>query len=175
MSGKLHERDYMLTLTEIRSAVAAFDVDGGAPITLGGVNATDKDCFNATKFATGDKAVYVAYNPDFKYVDVEGQRVPVELQGFDGTNLAGEVISCFKPTVGVCFGVEMDNIDGGTKPTVGKYLEPKNGGLVYEIKATATADTPSFEVVDIVADRKMTGDIGQEKKEIYIVKTVYNA
>lgn len=173
MSGKLHERDYMLTETEIRSAIADFDVDGGAPIVLGGVNATDKDCFSAVKYTAG-KPVYVAYNPDFKYVMENGQKLPARVLGYTGTNLTGDVISCFKPEKGIIFGLEMGNVDGNTEPKVGQFLEPKANDTVYEIKDTQTADVPSFEVIDIIAEREMTGAVGQVKKNVFIVRTASN-
>jgi len=174
MAGRLYETDYMLTNEETRSGIASFDVDGGAPLTLGAVVSTDKACKTIGKYATGNKTVYIAYNPSFSYVLEDGQKVNPQLEGGVYTNIAGTTVSAFRPRTGVEFAVIMDNIDGSTEPTVGKFLEPKNGTLVYSIASTQTADTPSFEVVDIQTVRKPTGDVGGTKIKKFIVKTVYN-
>ena len=174
MNGKLYETDFMIASTQKRSAITAFDVDGGAPIVLGGVNAKETGCKDATKFATGKKQVAIAYNPTLHFVMENGVKLPARSANPDETYFTGDVVDCFVPEVGVEFGVVMGNVDGDTKPTVGQFLEPKNGATVYSIKDSATADTPSFEVIRIEKKRVPTGEIGGKLEERYIVKTVYN-
>lgn len=173
--GRLYETDYMLVGTEIRSGISAEDVEGGAPVVLGAVHSTEKDCYVATQYATAGKSVYIAYNPEFKMVN-EGTNE------FVGRNLdsriyktkAGNVFGCFKPTEGIEFGIIASNIVGDVAPTVGKFLEPTNASNLYTIKATQTSDVPSFEVIDIKKQHFPNGEIGGEWVEVYVVKTRFN-
>jgi len=111
MAGRLYETDYMLTNEETRSGIASFDVDGGAPLTLGAVVSTDKACKTIGKYATGNKTVYIAYNPSFSYVLEDGQKVNPQLEGGVYTNIAGTTVSAFRPRTGDEFAVIMPETD----------------------------------------------------------------
>lgn len=173
--GVLFETDNFIKNCINRGGVASFDIAGGSPIVEGGVNSTDKELYNLSKYSTGGKKVAIAYNPSVKYDVIGGKLFPAQsLDDRDYTNPAGKVVDYFTPLVDVEFGVTIDNIDGTTAPTVGQFLEPKDGDTVFEIQSTQTANVPSFEVVDIKTVKYPTLDFTEDAVAVYVVKTRFN-
>lgn len=173
--GVLYESDNFIKNCINRGVVATFDVDGGAPIVLNGVNTTDKELYNVAKVAEGTTQVAIAYNPSVKYDVINGKVFPAKsLDDRDYTNPSGKAFDAFIPEKNVEFGVTMDNIDGSTEPTVGKFLEPKATTLLFEISDTQTSGVPSFKVVDIKKVKYPTFDFSDEEVKVFIVSTVYN-
>ncbi len=174
--GMLFERDSMIPNAQIRGFICATDVDGGQPIVLGGKHATEKNCFVGTAFTTGAGSVHIAYNPARMYqVDEDGQVRPSRVVDKRyHYNIANIAHTCFKPEVGMYFGLTMANVDGTTAPTVGKFLEPKNDAKTYSIVDTQTADVASFKVIEIDSIDVPTGDYTDGAEAVYVVQCVAN-
>lgn len=173
--GVLYETDNFIKNCINRGGVAEFDIDGGTPIVEGGVNSTDKELYNLSKVTSSTKKVGIAYNPSVKYDVIGGNLFPAKsLDDRDYFNPSGKVVDYFIPQADIEFGVTMDNIDGSTEPTVGKFLEPKATTTLFEIKSSQTADTPSFEVIDIKTVKYPTFDFTEEAVKVFVVKTRFN-
>lgn len=173
--GVLYESDNFIKNCINRAGIAEFDVDGGAPIVAGARVATDKELHTITMATSSTASVAIAYNPSVKYDVINGKTFPAKsADDRDYTNPQGKVVDFFIPEKNVEFGVTMDNIDGSTEPTVGKFLEPKAGTTLFAIKATQTAGAPSFEVVDIKTVKYPTFDFSEEVVKVFIVATRAN-
>ncbi len=174
--GMLFETDAMIPQAIIRGVICTEDVDGGQPIALGAKHGTEKDLFVATKFATGKTGLYIAYNPSRMYeVGEDGVIRPSQIvDPRYHYNVKDTGFTAFKPIPDMYFGLTMANVDGATAPTVGKFLEPKNGEKTYEIKSTQTDDVTSFEVIDIKTVDIETCDFTDSSEPVYIVKCLFN-
>lgn len=173
--GVLFETDNFIPKCINRAGIAEFDIDGGSPIVKSVVNATDKELYNLRKFTTGDGMVAIAFNPSVKYDVIGNNLFPAKsLDDRNYTNPKGKVVDYFIPEKNIEFGVIMDNIDGDTEPTVGKFLEPKANTTVFEIKNSPTTGVPSFEVVDIIKVKYPTFDFSTDEEKVFVVKTRYN-
>lgn len=172
--GILFESDNFITKCINRAGVSTVNVDGGAPVAIGGVNSTDKELYNVTTY-TDETQVGIAFNPSVKYDVIGGNYFPAKsLDDRDYYNIANRALDFFIPEKNVEFGVTIDNIDGTTAPTVGQFLEPKASSNLFEIKASQTASVPSFKVVDIKEVKYPTFGFDDEVVSVYIVQTVYN-
>ncbi|MBQ0114136.1 MAG: hypothetical protein KBT03_13485 [Bacteroidales bacterium] len=172
--GVLFETDNFIKNCINRGAVATFDIDGGAPVVVGGVNATDKELYNLTKY-DDEAQVAIAYNPSVKYDVIGGNLFPAKsLDDRNYYNPANKVVDIFIPEKNIEFGVTMANIDGTTAPTVGQFLEPKADSTVFEIKSSQTTGVPSFEVIEIKEVKYPTFDFTEDVEKIYVVKTRFN-
>lgn len=173
--GVLYESDNFIKNCINRAGIAEFNIDGGAPIVVGARIATDKELQTITKVASGTTSVAIAYNPSVKYDVINGKVFPAKsADDRDYYNIVGKVVDFFIPEKNIEFGVTMDNIDGSVEPTVGKFLEPKVGDTVFEIKASQTTGKPSFEVVDIKTVKYPTFDFTEEAVKVFIVATRNN-
>lgn len=173
--GILFESDSFIKNCINRAGIAEFDIDGGAPIVAGARVATDKELQVLGKATADTTSVAIAYNPSVKYDVINGKVFPAKsADDRDYYNVAGKVVDFFIPEKNVEFGVTMDNIDGNTEPTVGKFLEPKANSTVFAIKSTQTAGAPSFEVVDIKKVKYPTFDFTEEEVKVFIVATRNN-
>lgn len=175
--GVLFESDNFIVKTMNRAGLADFDIDGGSPVVLGKVNAKDKECYDLAKWTTGQKVVYIAYNPSVKYDEIGGNLYPARsLDDRNYFNPAGKVVDVFRPTLDVEFGIQAANIKSTdvAQVSVGKFLEPENGTLQFVKAESQTPDTPSFEVVDIIEQKYPTGTFKEDKEKVYIVRTRFN-
>lgn len=173
--GVLLERDNFITQMVNRAGVSAKDIDGGSPVAEGAIQSANDELYTLTAPSATTARVGIAFNPSKKYDVIGDQRFPAKsLDDRNYYNVKGDVVDYFFPTVGIEFGVQMANIDGTTKPTVGKFLEPKADTFTYEIKDAQTDGVPSFEVVQILSAKYPTGDFTEDKEPVYVVKTRYN-
>lgn len=125
MHNVLYETDNFIKNCINRGAVATFDIDGGSPVVVGAIDATDKELYNVAKFTTGKTQVAIAYNPSVKYDVIGGNLFPAKsADDRNYFNPANKALDIFIPEKNVEFGVTMDGITGDTEPTVGKFLEP---------------------------------------------------
>lgn len=174
--GVLFETDPFITKCINRGGIATVDLDGGAVVVEGAISSTDKELYEvAVPTATTVKKVAIVYNPSKKY-DVVGGNIYPALSADDRNyyNIAGKVLDYWIPEVGVEFGVTMGNIEGTTEPTVGKFLEVTANKATFSIKASQTANVPSFEVVDIIEANYPTGDFTEDVEKVFVVKTRFN-
>lgn len=173
--GVLFETDNFIKNCINRAGVATFDIDGGSPVVEGAVNANDKELYTLSKYASGGKKIGIAYNPSVKYDVIGGNLFPAKsLDDRNYFNPANKAVDYFIPLVDVEFGITMDNIDGTTEPTVGKFLEPKATTQLFEIKSAQTTGVPSFEVIDIKEVKYPTFDFTEDVVKVFVVKTRYN-
>lgn len=174
--GILYEIDAQIKNMQVKSALSTENIDGGTPVVLGAVNAKEKDCFDATTYSTGTKTVHIAYCPSVMYEVGEDEQIRPSriIDRRYHYNAKGFAYTVFKPENGIIFGVTMANIEGSTAPTVGQFLEPTDGKQTYTVKASQTADTPSFEVIGTEKVPFPTGNFTDNDETVYIVKTVYN-
>ena len=172
-NGVLFERDNFITQMVNRGGVASVDIAGGSPVVEGGVNATDKELYDLTAYATGGTKVAIAFNPSKKYNVIGGKKYPAQsLDDRDYVNIAGDVVDYFIPEVGIEFGVTADNITGTASK--GKFLECANGSLKYVVADTQTASVPSFEVIDTETVEYLDGSLADNKVTVFLVKTRFN-
>ena len=172
--GVLFETDNFIVDAMNRAGVSAIAIDGGSPIVEGGVNATDKELYNLTAYATGGTKVAIAFNPSVKYDVIGGEKFPARsLDDRNYTNNIGDVVDYFIPTVGLEFGVIANNITGTA--SVGKFLEPTNGSIKWTVASTQTASVPSFEVIDTKKVKYLTGEFDDVEETVFVVKTRFNA
>lgn len=173
--GVLFETDNFITGAMNRAGISAVTFDGGCPVVAGGVNATDKELYNLTAFATGVTTVGIAFNPSRKYDIIGGQKFPAQSSDDRNyTNNAGSIVDYFIPTKGLEFGVIANNIDEDATPAKGKFLEPVNGETKWGVVATQTVGVPSFEIIDTKKAIYLNGGFADTDETVYIVKTRYN-
>lgn len=173
--GVLFERDNFIPKCINRAGVSAIDLDGGAVVVEGAIQSGNDELYTLTAPTSGAKRVAIAYNPSVKYDVIGGNKFPAKsLDDRNYYNVAGDAVDYFFPEVGVEFGVQMANIEGTTAPTVSKFLEPTDGSTKFTIKASQTANVPSFEVVQIMSANYPTGNFADDKEPVYIVKTRAN-
>lgn len=171
--GVLFERDNFIASKAInRAGISALAIDGGSPVVEGAIQSGNDELYALTAYATGGKRVGIAFNPSAPR-DEDGYPVRSK-DDRTYTNRIGDVVDYFFPEVGMEFGVQLANITGDTAPTVGKFLEPTNGTLLYTIASTQTSNVPSFEVVQIINATYPTGDFSTDTEPVYIVKTRFN-
>ena len=168
----LYEKDNFITQMINRGATSSAVVKGGDPVFVTGRNTTDKELYTVAVKGDGVAGeVAIAFNPS----------VPRENGGYPALSVddrkytsyaIGDVIDIFFPAIGIEFGVTMENIDGTTEPTVGKFLEPKAGGK-FEIKSSQTSSVPSFKVVAIeTVTYPAINSFNDETQKVFIVQTV---
>ena len=126
-----------------RSVTSAIDVDGGGLVSL---------AYPTTK----GNDVWIAYNPEVKYIDVNGKRYAgLSADIRDYTNIAGETFDAFKPKVGDELIISIDAVDAtGANAVAGDILESKAGQTKFTRVAAgtgATAGSTAFkiELVDL--------------------------
>lgn len=155
-----------------RFAVSDTDVDGGALVTLGGLE--DGDVFEATKASVGTGGgLYMAYNPSEQLTVVDGKEFAgLSADPRDYTNIAGRTYDVFMPKVGDIVGLTAGNIKTGETVAVDKYLEIGADG--YEVKASATANTTSFKVIAIEKVPFPQAGIGNEYADKYVCEVAFN-
>jgi hypothetical protein len=174
MSGILYETDNFISSVVNRGGVAGFELFGGNPVVQGGVNATDKELYNLTKYATGGKKVVIPF-VNTKPLDTEG----FPMRSMDRRNWVyrtGQVVNFFVPEASKAteFAVIGANIVGGTT-AVGKFLEPTNASLLFTSNDTQTASVPSFEVIDTFVQKFNDGSSFDDTEvTVYVVATRYN-
>lgn len=155
-----------------RSAVATADVDGGAIVTLGGLN--DDGVFVATVATSGTGGnVWMAYNPSEHYTEVNGRvYAGLSVDPRDYTNLANRTMDVFKPMVGDIIILTEGNIASGQTVAEGSYLEMGASG--YEVVASATASTFSLKVLEVGTQPFPQAGIGEDFEEKYVCEVAYN-
>jgi hypothetical protein len=173
MAGILYEFDPNMTHDDVYSAKSSINVDGGGLVVLGDLQGDD---FVATAPLTASKRVAIALNPSVHYTKVSNNVFAGLTQDDrDYTNLAGEAFDVTIPVVGRIYKIIDANVEGTTAPTKGKFLEVTNGKTTMSIKATQTADVPSFEVIRVdTAQFPKVGSIGDEFVPVYVIKCVNN-
>lgn len=155
-----------------KSAVATADVDGGEIVSLGALNADG--VFVATKLTAGTGGnVWMAYNPSEHFTKV-GDNVfaGLTVDPRDYTNLANRPMDVFKPQVGDIITILNTNLKEGETPTQGSFLEMGADG--YEVKASATADTFSLEVIEAKTIPFPQKGIGFEAADAYVTRVAFN-
>ena len=156
-----------------RFAVASADIDGGTLVSLGAV--AHGDVFTATKATDGTGGgLWMAYNPE-EHLTKVGDNLFAGLTADprDYTNIADRTFDVFKPVAGVdIVGFTAGNIKAGETVEVGKFLEVGANGL--EVKASATANTTSFEVIKIEKVPFPQAGIGAEYADKYVCAVAFN-
>lgn len=128
-----------------RSVKSEDDVQGGALIALTPSGKQGDEVWTATKPATGAlKDLWMAYNPEVKYLKVNGKKI----SGFgiskdirDYTNIAGETFDAFKPRLGDEIEFSYDCVDTPDDVVAGDFLESKAGQYTLHRVASATGAT----------------------------------
>lgn len=174
--GVLFEIDNFIPRCINRGAIATTNLDGGAVVAVGAQSTTEKELYTVSAPATSTvKRVAICYNPSVKYDEIGGNLYPARsLDDRNYYNIAGKALDIFYPDVDVEFGITMANIEGTTKPVVGKFLEVTPTKTTFSIKSSQTANVPSFEVVDIRKQTYPTGDFSSDVEDVFVVKTRFN-
>lgn len=174
--GVLFEVDNFIPRCINRGAISETDLDGGAIVVVGAVSSTNNELYTVSAPATSTvKKVAIAYNPSVKYDVIGGNLYPARsLDDRNYYNIAGRALDVFYPDEEVEFGITMANVEGTTKPTVGKFLEPTVNKNTYTIKNSQTANVPSFEVVEIKKAKYPTGNFSDDVEDVFVVKTRFN-
>src|SRR5574344_2247384 len=120
------------------------DLDGGTLVSLG---AYSKGVVTLTKSASG-QGLAMVYNPS-EHLTKVGNEVYAGLtvDPREYTNISGRPVDYFIPKIGDKVVLTDGNIATNQTITVGKYLEQESGG--FTVKASATASTTSFKVLEI--------------------------
>lgn len=154
---------------------ATVDFDGGNLIH--GVRGVD-DVYTANVPTTGNlKGLYMAYNPSERYIKINNLKIagqPISVDPRNYTNLAGTVGDMFKLEIGDEAEILKEGIVGEVAPTVGQFLEARNGSKLLTISATQTADTTSFKVVKIANQAFPQAHIGEDNQPRYILECMFN-
>lgn len=174
--GVLFEKDPFITECMNRGGVANVDLDGGAIIVEGSASTTD---FNIKTIAvptgTTVKRVGIVMNPSVKYDVIGGNKFPAKSKDDRNYyNVAGDPVDYFFPETDVEFGITMANVEGTVAPTTGKFLEVTANSGKYSIKASQTANVPSFEVIGVEDQIYPTGDFTDDIEKVFVLKTRFN-
>lgn len=174
--GVFYSRDeQFVAQCQNRAGLAAIDLDGGAVVAEGAIVSGDDELYTLTAPAGTEKRVGIVFNPSVKYDVIGGKLFPAKsLDDRDYFNPAGKPVDYFFPEVGVEFGVIGANVEGSTAPEVGDFLELTASKTTFTIQSSQTANTPSFEVVQIINKKYPTFDFTEDVEPVYIVKTRYN-
>ena len=127
-----------------RSVTSKINVAGGGLIALTAPTTQGNDVWTAAAPASGSLGgLWMAYNPEVKYTDVNGKRyagLSADLR--DYTNLAGETYDAFKPKVGDEIVITVDAVDAtGANAVANDILESKAGQTTLTRIAAATGAT----------------------------------
>ena len=183
--GVLYETDGFIKNCINRAGISESNIDGGALVAEGALVSGDHEVSVLTfaqapvadPASAGTTRVGICYSPSIHYDVINGKRFPAKSEDDrDYYNIAGDVVDYFFPEVGVEFGVTMANIKGTTAPTKGQFLEiaPENDGK-FVIKNSQTANTPSFEVRDIIDVKYPSiNSFADDIEKVYIVATRFN-
>ena len=156
-----------------RSVTSVANVAGGGLIALTAPTTQGNDVWTAAVPASGSLGnLWIAYNPEVKYTDVNGKRyagLSADLR--DYTNLAGEVFDAFKPKVGDEIVITIDAVDStGANAVRGDILESKAGQTTFTRVAAATGATEgstAFEIEWVGTVDFPKANIGIEKVKAF--------
>ena len=145
------------------------DLDGGTLVSLG---AYSKGVVTLTKSTSG-KGLAMVYNPS-EHLTKIGSEVYAGLtvDPREYTNIAGRPVDYFILKVGDKVVLTDGNIADSQTIAVGKFLEQESGG--FTVKASATASTTSFKVLEIQDIPFPQKGIGNEYAKGYLVECVAN-
>lgn len=134
-----------------RSVKAEVAVAGGGLIALSAPTVQGDDVWTAEVPDSELGGLWMAYNPEVKYIDVNGKKFAgLSADARDYTNLVGEVFDAFKPKVGDEIVITIDAVDAtGANAVAGDILESKAGQtLLTRIAAStgATAGSTAFKI-----------------------------
>ena len=135
-----------------RSVTSVANVAGGGLIALTAPTTQGNDVWTAAVPSSGSLGnLWIAYNPEVKYTDVNGKRyagLSADLR--DYTNLAGEVFDAFKPKIGDEIVITIDAVDAtGANAVRGDILESKAGQTTFTRVAAATGATEGSTAFEI--------------------------
>ena len=156
-----------------RSVKAQIDVAGGGLLALTAPTTQGDDVWTAAAPATGNLGgLWIAYNPEVKYTDVNGKRYAgLSADIRDYTNIAGEVFDAFKPKVGDELINSIDAVDAtGANAVAGDILEAVAGQTKFTRVAAATGATEgstAFEIELVDAIDFPSASIGVEKVKAF--------
>lgn len=155
-----------------RSAVASANVDGGAIVTLDGINSDG--VFEATVATAGTGGnVWMAYNPSEHFTSAHNNMYAgLTVDPREYTNIAGRTFDVFKPQIGDIIILTEGNIKSGETVAVDSYLEMGTSG--YEVQSTATASTFSLKVLEVGTLPFPQAGIGDDFTEKYVCEVVFN-
>lgn len=127
-----------------RSAVSTtVDVAGGGLVALTAPTAQGEDRWTATTPADTLGDLWMAYNPEVKYTEVNGKvYAGLSADARDYTNLKNHTFDVFKPKKGDEIIVTIDAVDStGASVVAGDILEAKAGQTTLTRVASATGAT----------------------------------
>ena len=156
-----------------RSVTSVANVAGGGLIALTAPTTQGNDVWTAAVPASGSLGnLWIAYNPEVKYTDVNGKRyagLSADLR--DYTNLAGEVFDAFKPKIGDEIVITIDAVDAtGANAVRGDILESKADQTTFTRVAAATGATEgstAFEIEWVGTVDFPKANIGIEKVKAF--------
>lgn len=128
-----------------RSVKCADDVHGGALIALAPSKVKGDEVWTATQpSSSAIKDLWIAYNPEVKYLKINGQKVTgwgitEDIRAY--TNIAGEVFDAFKPRVGDEIEFSADCVDTPNDVVADDILESKAGQYTLHRVAGGTGAT----------------------------------
>lgn len=153
---------------------ATADFDGGNLVSLAQPTAKGDNVYTATVPTTGAlKGLWIAYNPQVKYTDVNGALLAglsADVRAY--TNVKGKVFDVFKPKFEdeILFSVDCVDEDTVGDAQVGDILESKNGQatLTRIAKLTgATANHTAFVIDGIETHQFPKAGIGVDSVKMF--------
>lgn len=157
-------------------AVSAIAVDGGCPVALTAPTGRNS-VWTATASADG-KGVAIAYNPEEKYIAVEGKvfagaKLSSDVRDF--TNVAGRTFDVFLPQKGDRMTISAKCVDGTTTLEAGNILETKADNAIWAKVNSHTAGKTAL-VIDAVINKQFpNAGIGAPATELMYVCHVLEA
>lgn len=172
--GVYFQRDNLIgRLATIRSGVSTVDIDGGALIVVGDVNATDKELYSVT-LAEADSTglIAIAKSPDEHLVDQNGVlSIGVSADDRNYYNIKGRPFNFVYPELNLSHGIHMANVKGTTEPEKGDFMEMADDGE-YEIKSSQTAGALCFVVEDIIEQSYGLNGYADDKEKVFILRCI---
>lgn len=135
-----------------RSVKCADDVHGGALLDLTASGKQGDEVWTATKPNTVLNGLWMAYNPEVKYLKINGKKMSglgISKDIRDYTNIAGEVFDAFKLRVGDEIEVSADCVDTPDDVVAGDFLESKANQYTLHRVASGTGATANHTALKV--------------------------
>lgn len=157
-----------------RSVKCADDVAGGSLLYLTPSGVQGDEVWTATKpSGTNLKDLWMAYNPEVKYLKVNGKKISglgISKDIRDYTNIAGEVFDAFKLKLGDEIEISADGVDTPDDVVAGDFLESETGEYGLHRVAKASGATANHTALQVEWVGKVTfpqAGFGTEKVKVF--------
>lgn len=136
-----------------RSVKCEDDVHGGALLALAPSKVKGDEVWTATKpDSTNIKDLWIAYNPEVKYLVINGKKYSgwgITKDVRDYTNIAGETFDAFKPRLGDEIEFSADCVDTPNTVVADDILESKAGQYTLHRIAAGTGATSGHTALKV--------------------------